>query len=66
MSRLEEIKEQSEQLAEEKMREQKPKLAKEWDAARPAHRGQQEQQRRQQRMVRQIDRSQDQGRELEL
>ncbi len=66
LSRLEEIKEQSAELAEEKMRDQEPELARAWDAARHSQRAQQEQQRRQSQQVRQKDRSRDQGRELEL
>ena len=66
LSRLEEIKEQSEELAEEKMREREPELAREWDAARQAQRGQQEHERRQRQTTRQIDRNREQGRELEL
>ena len=66
LSRLEEIKKQAEELAEEKMRDREPELAKAWDAARVMQRGQQELERRQRQMDRQVDRSRDQGRELEL
>ena len=65
LSRLEEIKEQSDELAEEKMREREPEVARAWDAARQAQRGQQEDQRQQRQSVRQVERSRDHGRELE-
>ena len=62
LSRVEEVKEQAEDLAEEKMREREPELAKDWDAVRRAQRSVLEQQRQ----TRQMDRSYDQGRELEI
>ena len=66
MSRVEELKEKSAELAEEKMRGHEPELAGAWDAARRAQRGQQEEQRRDRQPTRQADRSRGQGRELEL
>ena len=66
LSRLEEIKEQSAELAEEKMREQEPELAKAWDTARRAERSSQEQQRQARQTDRARDRSMEQGRELEI
>lgn len=66
LSRLEELREQSAELAEEKLRDREPGLAGAWDAARREQRGRQEGQRRERQAPRQKDRSQDRGRELEL
>ena len=66
LSRVEELREQSAELAEEKMREREPELASAWDAARRTQRGRQEGQRREQQASRQREHTQDRGRELEL
>ncbi len=66
LSRVEGLREQSAELAEEKMRDREPELAGAWDLARQAQRGQREEQRRERQATRQKDRSQDRGRELEL
>ena len=66
LARVEELKEQSSELAEEKMREREPELAGAWDAARREARAAQTEQRREQQKTRQNERSQEQGRELEL
>ena len=65
LSRVEEIKEQSTELAEEKMREHDPELATAWDTVRKAQRSQQEGQRRVRQVTQEKDRSRDQERELE-
>ncbi len=65
LSRLEELRDQSAELAEEKMRDREPELASAWDAVRREQRGRQEEQRRERQTMRQSDRSQDRGRELE-
>ena len=66
LSRLEELRDQSAELAEEKLRDREPDLAGAWDAARREQRGRQEEQRRERQATRQKDRSLDRGRELEL
>ncbi len=66
LARVEELREQSAELAEEKMRDQELELTRSRDAARRAQRGQQEEQRRERQATRGKDRSQDRGRELEL
>ena len=66
LARVEELKEQSSELAEEKMRGREPELAGAWDAARREARATQSEQRREQQKNRQHERSQEQGRELEL
>ncbi len=66
LARVDELRERSAELAEEKMRVREPELATAWDLARQAQRGQREEQRRERQASRQKDRSQDRGRELEL
>ena len=66
LSRLEELREQSTELAEEKLRAREPELAAGWDGARRAQRTYLKEQRRERQAVRQKDRSQDRGRGLEL
>ena len=65
LSGLEEIKEQSAELAEDKMREREPELAREWDAVRRAERSGREHQRKAAQLERSPDRGREQGRELE-
>ena len=66
LARVEELREQSAELAEEKMRGDEPELAGAWDAARRAQRGQQEEQRRERQVTQEKGRGREQGRELEL
>ena len=67
LSRLEEIKEQSEELAEDKMRQSEPDLAKRWDVQRRAQRGGQEQNRQAARTkARSAEQAVERGRELEI
>ena len=66
LSRLEEVKEQSAELAEERLRMQEPERATAWDAARRAMRGAQEEQRQARQVGRRPDdRSQEQEQERE-
>ena len=65
LSRVEEIKEQSAELAEEKLREREPEVAKAWDHARQAERNAQERQRQARAAERQQSRTLELGRELE-
>ena len=65
LSRVEEIKEQSAELAEEKMREREPEIARTWDQARQAERNAQEKQRRALTPERENGRALELGRELE-
>ena len=65
LSRVEEIKEQSVEMAEEKMREREPELARTWDQARQAERNAQEKQRQARTVGREKDRTSELGRELE-
>ena len=65
LSRVEEIKEQSAELAEEKMREREPAIARMWDQTRQAQRGAQEKQRKARSAERGKERSLEFGRELE-
>ena len=62
---MEEIKEQSAELAEEKMREREPEIARMWDQTRQAQRGAQEKQRQARDAERGKERSLELGRELE-
>ena len=66
LARVEELREQSAELAEEKLRGREPELANGWDAARREQRGRAEGERRKRQMAQQKDRGQDRGRELEL
>ena len=66
LSRVEEIKEQSAELAEEKLRKREPELAAARDTVRREQRASQATRRREHQMTRQKERSQEQGRELEL
>ena len=67
LSRLEEVKEQSEELAEDKMRQSEPDLAKRWDVQRRAQRGGQEQNRQAARTkARSAEQAVERGRELEI
>ena len=65
LARVDELREQTAELAEEKMRDDEPELAGAWDSARPAHRGRQEGQRRERQATEETDRGREQGRELE-
>ena len=65
LSRVEEIKEQSAELVEEKLREQEPEMTKAWDQARQAERNAQERQRQARAAERQQSRTLELGRELE-
>ena len=65
LSRVGEIKEQSAELAEEKMREREPEIARTWDQARQAERNAQEKQRRALTPERENGRALELGRELE-
>ena len=65
LSRVEEIKEQSAELAEEKLREREPEVARAWDHARQAERNAQEKQRQARTAERQHSRTLELGRELE-
>ncbi len=65
LSRVEEVKEQSAELAEEKMRGREPELANAWDQARQAERNAQEKQRQIRTAEREKSRSLELGRELE-
>ena len=66
LARVEELREQSAELAEDKMRDQEPELAGAWDEVRRAQRGQEQERRRERQVTRDKDRSRNQGRELEL
>ncbi len=65
LSRVEEIKEQSAELAEEKMREREPEVARTWDQARQAERNAQEKLRQARTAEREKGRTLELGRELE-
>ena len=65
LTRVEEIKEQSAELAEEKMREREPEVARAWDQARQVERNTQEKQRQARSAERERGRTWELGRELE-
>lgn len=66
MSRLEEVKEQVEELSEDRMREEEPHLARAWDDARRSQRNVQEGQRYDKQTNRHTGLDKEQGREREL